>query len=93
MKTLFISYCTEFEAGWGQRPDGFIIAEDKEIMMKYIDVTGNSSSSEFFWRYDRPTEIFCETRQYKEIMVKMSGDDIAHFNNGDTNNLILFKRI
>lgn len=93
MKTLYISYCTEFESGWGQRPDGFIISNDKEVMVEYINTTGNSGSREYYWRYNEPTEIFCENNQYKKIMAKISRDDIAHFNNNDKNKLILFKRI
>ena len=92
MKTLFISYCTEYEAGWGQRPDGFIMSEDREAMEEYIKTTGNSGSREYFWRYDEPKEIFCEAAQYKKIVAKLNEDGIVHYSNSDKSNLKLFKQ-
>lgn len=91
MKTLYISDCTEFEAGWGQRPDGFIMSVDREKMEEYIKTTGNSGSRDYFWRHDEPQEVYCEAVQYKKIVAKMNEDGIAHFNNGDKSKMELFK--
>ena len=33
---IYISYCTEYEAGWGQRPDGFLITESLDAMNRKI---------------------------------------------------------
>lgn len=40
MKKVLISYCTEYEAGWGQRPDGFMITTHKhrDKMMAHTNV-------------------------------------------------------
>ena len=93
MKTLYISDCTEFEAGWGQRPDGFVMSEDRKAMEEFIKTKGNSGSREYFWRYDEPKEIHCEAAQYKKIVAKLNEDGVAHFNNGDRGKLKLFEQI
>jgi len=93
MKTLYISDCTEYEAGWGQRADGFIMGEDQDLMLEYIKTKGNSGERDYFWRYDEPKRIFCEGAQYKKILAKINEDGVAHYNNGDRGKMKLFIRI
>ena len=93
MKKIYISHCTEYELGWDNRPDGFIISEDKEAMIEFINTSGNCGSPEYFWRYNEPTEVFCETKTYKKIVEKMRDNDIAHYNNGDDKKLELYKKL
>ena len=92
MKTLYISYCTEYEAGWGQRPDGFAMTEDKETMEEFIKTKGNTGGRDYFWRYDEPTMVRCDDEQYDVIKAKMS-EGIAHFHNSDKSKMELFKQI
>lgn len=45
-----IGYCsaaTEYEAGWGNRPDGYVIAFDKEKLQKRIDEINSQKGEEF----------------------------------------------
>lgn len=79
MKSIWISYCTEYEAGWGQRPDGFIMAEDKEVMLEFIKTKGNSGEPAYFWRYDEPEEVWCTKKTLEEIRKKMTEGKIAHY--------------
>jgi len=37
MKTIYFQYWTESEAGWGQRPDGFILHLSLEDHKKFLD--------------------------------------------------------
>lgn len=91
MKKIFISNCTEYEASW-QRPDGFMISDNKEALMIQIAELSNGSQ-ELFWRYDEPQKIYCTNNTYKKIMVKINEKGVAHFNSGKKNKLKLFKRI
>ena len=93
MKTLYLSSCTEFEAGWGQRPDGFVMGEDRVVMMEWILLKGNTGERDYFWRYDTPKEVQCSQETYDKIMKKVGEDGIAHFNNGDKIDLELFNKI
>lgn len=78
MKTLFISYCTEYEAGWGQRPDGIIISPEKAKLLAAIERSTAQGSYEIFWRYSEPQEIFCDTATYAEITAKLNVNGIYH---------------
>lgn len=93
MNKLLISYCIEFEAGWGQRPDGFMIGETKELMLEHIEESNKTGSKEYFWRYEEPTEIHCNYDTYSIIKEKMGEKGVAHFENRDKNNLNLFTKI
>ena len=47
-----IYYCdiTEYESGWGQKPDGYYLCLDKDKLSQYIENSGNSGSYELYWR-------------------------------------------
>ena len=93
MKTLYLSSCTEYEVGWGQKPDGFIMGEDRETMVEYINTTGNTGERDYYWRYNTPKEVHCSQETYDKIMKKVGEAGIAHFNNGDKIDLELFTKI
>ena len=98
MKKVLISYCTEYEAGWGQRPDGFMITTHKhrDKMMARIEKTFKDGSYECYCRYDEPTEIFCSDKTFKIIKGKMKAaslEKIAFFGNLEKNKLELFKEV
>lgn len=90
MKKVWISYCTEYESGWGQRPDGFIMSDDREAMVNYINTTGNTGSHDYFWRYSEPKEVYCEMKTFKKIVGEMK-EGVAHYNN--INKLELFDKL
>lgn len=93
MKKVWISYCTEFEAGWGQRPDGFVMSEDREALEEYIKTKGNGGSHDYFWRCDEPKEVLCDDDTLKIVKEKINEDGVAHFDNSDKKELKLFKEI
>ena len=98
MKKVLISYCTEYEAGWGQRPDGFMITTPKhrEKMEARIKKSTEEGSRECFWRYSEPEEVFCSDETFKVIKKKMKSavlEKIAFFANADKSKLELFKQI
>lgn len=93
MKTLFIAYCTEYEAGWGQRPDGFMIGKSKEAMLPKIEESNKMGSYEYFWRYSEPKEVYCEDETYALIEKRMNGGDVATFDDKEEKNLNLFKKL
>lgn len=85
MKTLLISYCTEYE--FGQRPDGFMIGKTKEPMLKHIEESDKMGSRECFWRYSEPKEVHCEDAEYEKIEAQMNAEGLAFFDNGAKLNL------
>ena len=72
MNKLYISYCTEYEAGWGQRPDGLMLSLDLNIIEKKILEQHDECSYELFWRYSQPEEIYCDDETFNGIKDKMS---------------------
>lgn len=95
MKTLFISYCTEYEAGWGSKPDGFILAETFEACEAEINRVEGMGSHEIFWRYSKPEEVYCEDETYNNIMsMKRVDKDFVGFNsNSSLKQFNLYKKI
>jgi hypothetical protein len=91
MKTLLISYCTEYD--FGQRPDGFMIGKTKEPMLKHIEESNKMGSRECFWRYSEPQEVHCENKVYAKIEKKMNAEGLAFFDNKDEEKLNLYKKI
>lgn len=89
MKKFYISECTEYEAGWGSRPDGFIIAEDLEDLKSAI-VKGSTGDRDLFWRYSEPREIFCELKTYRDLIKKINDDKIINLNKSERYKLDLF---
>lgn len=74
MKKLFVSYCTEYEAGWGQRPDGLMIGEDLKSMTEEIGKRNVGGNPDYFWRYSEPEEVFCDDDTYNKIVFELNDD-------------------
>ncbi len=64
MKILYVAYSTEYEAGWGSRPDGFILTEEKSIIEAEIEKVFTQGSYECYWRYSSIDKVI---RQYANI--------------------------
>ena len=80
MKKLYLSYCTEYESGWGSKPDGFLLADTLEASEAEIKRVESAGSHEIFWRYTKPEEVYCEDETYTKIMgMKREGRDFVGF--------------
>jgi hypothetical protein len=90
---LYISHCTEYEFGWGSRPDGFLITESFEVMVKKISESIKMGSYECFWRYDEPKLIYCDDETYAKIKKQMGENDFAGYDNKGKEELNLFKKL
>jgi hypothetical protein len=92
MKKVWISYCTEYEAGWGQRPDGLMIGADvnKEVMLAEIKKR-SEGDRDIFWRYSEPITVYCTKKTYKAIKKKEDHNRISHY--GNSEKLELFNKI
>jgi hypothetical protein len=95
MKSLFLSYCTEYEAGWGSKPDGFILADNLEACEAEIKRVEDIGSHEMYWRYSKPEEVFCEDETYaKYESLKPEGNQYVGFNsNKSIKDFVLYRRI
>jgi len=67
MNILFLSYCTEYEAGWGSRPDGIIFSLTLEDMQRHIAESRNHESYDLYWRYSTPEEVLCDDETYNTV--------------------------
>lgn len=67
MKQVYITQCTEYEAGWGQRPDGIVLCEDLEKLKAYAK-EHSTGSPEYFWRYSDPKALFVEEKVWEELI-------------------------
>lgn len=77
MKKLFISYCTEYEAGWGSKPDGLLLCEEKNIIEKEIISQHKKGTPEYYWRYSTPEIVFCDENTWEKIKIVFN-DGIFH---------------
>lgn len=95
MKKLFLSHCTEFERGWGQRPDGFMISDSIDAMQEEIKKQHAKGSYMYYWRYGEPIEIYCEENTFqKKIVPRMSDtNNVAFFKEYENIDVELYKRI
>lgn len=75
MKSLYLANCTEYESGWGSRPDGSIICKSLDEINDYIVGYEKGGSYDCFWRFDKPVEVFCSDEVYDDIIGKMSEKD------------------
>lgn len=66
MKEVYVSYCTEHEAGWGQRPDGVAICEDIDKLNAHIK-EHSTGSYELFWRYSEPKKVHVHTKVWNKM--------------------------
>lgn len=90
---VYISDCTEFEAGWGQRPDGFLITESLEAMERKIKESNKMGSPSYYWRYNTPQLVFCDDETYAKLKEKMGDNDFASFLDKEKKDLNLFKKL
>ena len=67
MKKLWVAYCTEYEQGWGSRPDGLILAISKDVIDTEIKESNKQGSIEYYWRYSTPEEISCDNDTWEKI--------------------------
>lgn len=101
MKTLYISYCTEYEAGWGSRDDGVLIGKTKEEILAEIERITKDESYEIFWRYTEPKEVVCDDETYNKIeemmneIAQRTGKDrgLVEVSNGEFKRYNLFQKI
>lgn len=96
MKKIYISYCTEYEAGWGQRPDGFILADDLAIIQNYVEEKNKDGKPDYFWRYSEPKEVWCIDDDYVGLLKRIqtgSYKGIAHFSDHEPKNFSLYSKI
>lgn len=85
MEIIWKSDCTEYEAGWGQRPDGIVVCDDIDVLkVKRKSLEGGSR--ELFWRYSEPKEVYCTNKTFKELKKRMVDDKngVVHLGNGHT---------
>jgi hypothetical protein len=94
MYKVYVSYCTEYEAGWGQRPDGVMIGTSLKVLTAEVKrrnaIKDNPS---YFWRYTEPIECQCNYQNLKKIKEKKDIKDVAHFGNNYKQELELFKQL
>lgn len=92
MKEVWISYCTEYEQGWGQRPDGYAVGINEQVILDYIKTKGNGGSYECYWRYDTPQKVFCDDVVY-QLIIDRTNDErkVSFFDNNEK--LKLYKEI
>ncbi len=67
MKILYVAYSTEYEAGWGSRPDGFILTEEKSIIEAEIEKVFTQGSYECYWRYSSIDKVICDEETWNKI--------------------------
>lgn len=66
MKQVYLTYCTEYEAGWGQRPDGIALCEDLEKLKTFIK-DHSTGSPDYYWRYSDPSIVFTDAKNWKKL--------------------------
>lgn len=96
MKILFISYCTEYEQGWGSKPDGVAFSKTKEAFEKYYKDLVERETYEIFWRYTEPVEVTMDDETYDKIVADMDAvgtEGIVNYGNGKLKELNLYKKI
>ena len=95
MKRLFLSDCTEYESGWGSKPDGFILADTLEACKDEINRVEKMGSGEIFWRYTEPVEVYCEDETYAKYQsMKREEKEFVGFNNNSSlKQFELYKKI
>jgi hypothetical protein len=93
MKILYISNCTEYEIGWGNKPDGISISKDKTILEDSIKSYNNreKGSYECYWNYSKIEEIYCSDEDFDKI--KFNDDGLFHVDSLKELKIELFKKI
>ena len=93
MKTLYIANCTEYEAGWGSRPDGFKLALTLEVMTAQILNDNQLGSHLCYWRHDEPQEVLCEDDIYEAILKDMGEKSFLNYSDKKKKELNLLKKL
>ena len=92
MKSLYLSECTEYESGWGSRPDGTVLGKSLEEIQAHIKKNEECGNYEMFWRYTNPVEVFCSDEIYDDIVGKMTDDGIIWVNDNDLKKFNFLKK-
>ena len=92
MKSLYLSECTEYESGWGSRPDGTVLGKSLEEIQAHIKKGEECGNHEIFWRYTKPVEVFCTDEVYDDIVGKMTVEGIIWVNDDDLKKFNFLKK-
>ena len=70
MKKLFVTYCTEYEKGWGSKPDGIVISESHNDLITHIEPYNKreKGDNELFWNYSPPEVIWCTDEDFDNMV-------------------------
>jgi hypothetical protein len=91
MKKLYISYCTEYEKGWGSKPDGIMLAVDQNIMLAEIEKQHKEGDYEIYWRYTDPIEVYTDDENYNKLVLELNEYNVLF--SMDVSSLNLYKKI
>jgi len=69
LKTVYMICWTEYEAGWGQRPDGYTYCKNRKVADKAAE-DGTSGTYELYWRASTPRLVEVDKVTYKEVQKK-----------------------
>jgi len=93
MKSFYLANCTEYEAGWGQRPDGFMIAFTLEAITAQILIENQRGSPNYYWRHDEPQEVFCDDEIYEGLVKDMGEKSFINYSDKKKKELHLYKKL
>ena len=91
MKKLYISYSTEYEKGWGSKPDGIMLAVDYNKMLAEIEKQHKEGTYEIYWRYTDPIEVCTEDENYNKLVLQLNENEVLYSMN--VSSLNLYKKI
>ena len=93
MKSFYLANCTEYESGWGMRPDGTVLGKSLDEIKAHIKEDEKRGNYEIFWRYDEPVEVFCSDEVYDDIVHKMTDKGIIWVKDDDLKKFNFLKKI
>jgi len=67
MKKFYYSSVTEYELGWGQRSDGYLICFDKKTLENHIKIVDVDRDYELYNTYSEIEEIFCSKEEFERF--------------------------
>lgn len=67
MEKIYVSHITEYELGWGQRPDGVALSKSKTALTNYIIERTANQSPEYFWSYSDPLEMVTDSKKLPKL--------------------------
>lgn len=82
--TYWVSDVTEYEAGWGQRPDGAVVSKDKNAVIKTIASMESAGSREYFVRCGKPYEAIMTDEGVQLLNKSTASPKVMRFNNTQT---------